>query len=412
MNMRFVSWKSDGFSRHDLVCHPEKDGWMRRGNAEEKANMSSRIRAFIFSTGSLLLLSGCTAASAGTAAVLAVPRMLNILGSSRTVEADSHGPAVNDDRRAWQRRVVDRTGAPLSPGAVADDAFVVWDVPVRIGRNVRAVAGLGRIECAYDSNVPVRWELLRAVEANQLVAAGEAWRAGYTISRGGVPSLAPLQAEALGMQMRANGGWRLTWLLLVPDAGDYILRVIWPASDVGLRGEPCIDAWGVVDFALAISATAPVSPEQGVSMSQPRTPFEAYARSRGTTGDGSPAASSGQQNLDRIDDEQLLSRFGLISVPAYDIVRLHQAALEYEMAPYYDRATLAALMTRRQNTLTEALETTPDALCRATRVHALDRRALRAWEGEPTVPPTIARKACSDHPERASSQASASGRLR
>src|SRR5690606_8334088 len=145
----------------NLVCHPKKDGCMRRDHAEEKANMSSRIRTFVISTGSLLRLSGFNAASAGTPAELAVPRMLNIFRSSRTVDADSHGPAVNDDRRAWQRRVVDRTGALLSPGAIADDAFVVWDVPVRIGRNVRAVAGLGRIECAYDSNVPVRWELLR-----------------------------------------------------------------------------------------------------------------------------------------------------------------------------------------------------------------------------------------------------------
>src|SRR5690606_32847668 len=159
--------------------------------------------------------------------------------------------------------------------------------------------------------------------------------------------------------------------LFVPEAGDYLLRVTWRASDVGLQGEPCIDAWGAVDLGLALSATSPTSHTKDVSARRPRTPYEAYRMSRtpSTVESADSTYTRGAGGV--IADDRLARRFGPLSVPAYDIVRLHQAALEYEMAPCFSHELLAALRARRQKTLEDGLRTTPDALCRAARAHAL-----------------------------------------
>lgn len=343
------------------------------------------------------LLSGCTAATAGTAAIVAVPRLLNLVGDGKTVEREARGAAVRDDRSSWIRSVTDARGNPIHPGAAGTgDVLVVWDVPVRVGAGVEAVAGLGRIECAYDPNVPVRWELLRRASTGVGTPVGEAWRAAYVASSSATSSsLAPLQAEALAMQMQVTGGYRLTWLLLVPSAGDYILRASWAATGDGLQGEPCIDAWGAVDLGSAISATAPASS----SLSQaprPRTPYEAWLRSQQpATPSASPVTPEQAATPPAISTEALDQQLGLLGVPEYDLVRLHQAALEFEVTGYIDRALLPTLMARRARAIELGLATAPQALCRAARQHALDQRGLKAWSGEPTLPPLLAQEACS-----------------
>lgn len=361
--------------------------------------MSHSPLRLVLTAGVAMLLGGCSAASAGTAALLATPRVLSALRGSNTIESSGRGRTILDDRRTWARVIVDDSGHPLSPGeSPARAMHLVWEIPLRVGRDVQAVAGLGEVACAYDPNVPVHWELWGKDEEGNPRRVGEAWRASYVSANSqGSYVLDPLQAEALAMQMRVNGLWRLTWLMIVPGAGDYVLKILWPVSNDGLQGKPCVEAWGALDRGIALSATAPSRQSGAPGWARPLTPHHTTSQEPRIPRNPAPLSVAFPEEPSNLDepDGYITARFGLLSVPAYDITRLHQAALENEFASAFDAQTSAALVAYRARTLETGLRTDPEGLCRAVRSHSLDGRELRLWGGEPTVPPSIVQAVCS-----------------
>jgi hypothetical protein len=313
---------------------------------------------------------------------------------------------VPDAGQSWRRRVTGVDGQPLTSERyhAGDPVHVTWEIPVQIGQRVDAVAAVQERACR-TAGAPSRWALRTA---SGMAQGGEAWSFQSSGATGpGVVGM--LDADALRAHLGLTPAAPLAWLLLVPAPGKYVLTIDWDTSDIRAleATSPCVAGWVAVPLAWAIAATrtAPETKAVGVAPA-PRVPNTSdagvgLAAPGAPPQTGSPAAISAPRAP--IDYAALVSRtLGLLRAPSYDLVRLHQAALDLEFAPATtlaiapdgtpvtadEPAVRTALVDARAASLS-ALRAggTEGQLALCTLVHqGLGARPLRIWNDEATVP--------------------------
>lgn len=435
----------------------------------------------------LPLLSGCSLWGASQAAANVLPLVTGsddqkAAATQRKPGQNPYAGLVDDQGGAWQRDVLLDNGRPFDPARYqeGDPIQIRWTVPVKVGGNVQAVAGLGDMQCLQNQATPPQRWLLSFGDRGREV--GEAWRVsrsnptGRSTTRHAL-TLGALRAEALGSRLRVPGGSRVSWLFIVPQSGFYRLTALWRGQpDNVMDARPCINHWAQVPMQLAMQATSrgnhlaqnqnqqqmgpppttwsrgprqqrrdtstqtsappntqaspPNAPngdtttsraalppknnrpglEEGMSLQTARSGTQTDSAGRPPRGAGGnqpatqPAApqQSGQartgqsrpqgaqtNNVQQRWLQQARQQLNLLGTPRYDLIRLHQAALSWEVNAQknYSPEFRRALQTLRKQSLQALQESDhPRGICYMANQPGLNGRPLELWNGETTIP--------------------------
>lgn len=286
---------------------------------------------------------------------------------------------------------------------------VRWRIPIEVTGEIQAVVGLSPRGCQIDP-VPLRWQLR---STSGVLTVGELWLAPErqypSAEREDRRTLAPGALEMVRGRVGLSPVTPMRWLAIVPGAGRYWVDLVWETLPT-VRAEqiwPCVDSWVPVPLAQAVAATQargalPDTNALGAGMAAPLV--ERSSDEPRALAPSAPSASDTSWYA------TLRTTLGLLGQPAYDLMRLHQAALDLDVAPagppraWSDRvpsgtdpAVGRALSAWRAAAL-DALRRGPIAsqvaLCDLV-AQGLAARPLRVWQDEATVPVGDAR-ACRD----------------
>lgn len=341
----------------------------------------------------LPLLGGCSLFSASEAAFRAIPLVARAMDGD-----DDEGPAartvVPDRGHGWDRRLVSASGRPVATGEGERAAGIEWLVPVETTGGVRAVVGLRDAGCATTS--PTSWALLS--ESGQPV--GEAWRASAQQwnaldATAGHMTLGFYRAGEIERVLGLERGREVAYVLVLPADGRYDLAIRWlGAPGAATREQPCINAWIRIPLELALGVTA--GEAVAYHESPTRTSQQSGGRVRGDAATGFSLPDPGGVSQHEGASRRAAAAATRFESPEYELVRLHQIALSYEIggqAPGdggIERHRESRL--RHLEALVRKDEAGSIALCRLLDRHHLDEQAMALWGGEATVPVIVARR--------------------
>lgn len=354
-----------------------------------------------------VVLTGCTALAVVPVATSLYPVVEdNFSGPATASAAPKAASQIQDPGDAWERVWYGRDGGVLRPQDIQNGVAVSaleWMLPVEVTGAVSAVVAFSHVPC-MDGPVPQSWRILRATDASSV---GEPWRVVHNRASGsfavpGRSTLGLAEAEVLRRRAGLPDRVEMQFALTLPGPGLYYLAIRWsgPSLESLATIRPCISGWGRVPLGdlLVETVSGPSTPPSTPSGAPASRPVVANTSDRGAS--ALPSAPSPEPQADSsVPDpvtptSSILDRIGILGVPEYDLIRLHQFALQGLSRGDGATAAVTPLERRilwetredRLQALVGAGEDGQRRLCTLAVRHAMDQRPLPLWVGQPTIP--------------------------
>lgn len=342
---------------------------------------------------SVLVVSGCGWWGASAATLTAVPSIL-IDRNNDHGEHSVETRIVAANPASWQRRVVPGN---ISSGASAADSQVLieWRIPFQTTPGVEAVAAVANVACLLRSIPPTYWRVV----SSSGQAVGEAWWVDPQFGQGLDPvghRLGWVRADATSTALELPDQYRFSWILVLPKPDHYWLYITWQDEpSVQLMAiEPCIDGWIDLPIAVAFAATSEFKSTASPEI-QERTPIlwgasgGALSRVESVNTSDEGASLGLLNSLDSVSATKpaaaSVSDIGLLGIPTYDIVRLHQLAARIEVGLQVPTTEMTRILLQAREHALRSLSGQDD-LCVLVMRHALSERRFRLWNNEATIP--------------------------
>lgn len=310
-------------------------------------------------------LSGCATSPVDFAAGIVLP---HLGGSSDGVHPDE-----------WQRAVVTASGEAVSPATYsgAEPLVVLWHSPFSLKGNTEvAWAGIERM-CSSPIP-PTNWHALPIRDSNR--AEAELWRVvertPTQLSKAEGRQISAIYAASLLSHVRLGVDETIRWLLYLPRGGSYVMAQEWRGVSMSeaVSVRPCTLRWVPVPLPVFFEATS-----GGVRKNANGQPdvLDEIERAVELTRPSSGAL------------EQVTAALGLMDNPEFDLIILHQVALNVELGrrlPYGVSPDVVQWIRIDRVARKWRDPREREELCALGRERRLFSPRLSLWNGDATIP--------------------------